>query len=177
MCSALKVSPDAPVEAILSLGSNMGDRLEWLQRARDALNALPGVRLLACSPIYETEPVDVPDAFAGQLYLNQVVIVETTLDAESFSSAIHTIEHQLGRERGSEQNLPRTIDIDIIAFGSLRSDAPHLTLPHPRAHTRRFVLQPLADLCPGFILPGGSLTVTELLHALPENPRARIKHS
>ena len=155
------------MESVLSLGSNQGDRLAWLLRARDALNALADVRVLECSPVYETDPVDVPDAFARQLYLNQVVIVETDLDVHSFSNAIHAIEDQLGRTRSPTPNLPRTIDIDIITFGDLRSDAPDLTLPHPRAHTRRFVLQPLADLRPDMILPGESLPVSALLRTLP----------
>jgi 2-amino-4-hydroxy-6-hydroxymethyldihydropteridine diphosphokinase len=179
-------------EAILSLGSNQGDRFAWLGRARDALalysrtygtaadapaagpdprDGPPPIRILECSPVYETEPVDVPATFAGQLYLNQVVIVETALDAAAFSDAVHAVERRLGRTRGPLPNLPRTIDIDIVAFGGLRSDAPDLTLPHPRARARRFVLQPLADLRPGFVLPGETRTVSELLLSLPPAPR------
>ena len=155
------------MEAVLSLGSNLGDRPVWLARARDALAASAGIHITACSLVYETEPVDVSEAFAQQLYLNQAVIVETTLDARSFSDTVHAIETRLGRTRGPLPNQPRTVDIDIITFGGLRSDAPDLTLPHPRARTRRFVLQPLADLRPDMIFPGESLTVAELLRALP----------
>ena len=158
-------------EAVLSLGSNQGDRLAWLNQAVAALSAWPGIRLLESSPVYETEPVDAPPAFAGQLYLNQVVIVATTLAAEAFSDAVHAVERQLGRTRGAVPNLPRTIDIDIITLGALRSGSPVLTLPHPRARERRFVLQPLADLRPGFILPGETLSVADRLRALPEVPR------
>ena len=159
------------MESILSLGSNQGDRPAWLACARDALDATPGIRVTACSPVYETEPVDVPEAFAQQHYLNQVAIVETALDAHTFSDTIHAIENRLGRTRGPHPNTPRTIDIDIITLGDLRSDAPDLTLPHPRARIRRFVLQPLADLRPGMILPGESHTVADLLRALPPEPR------
>jgi 2-amino-4-hydroxy-6-hydroxymethyldihydropteridine diphosphokinase len=158
--------------SILSLGSNQDDRLAWLDRACDALNRLPSVRVLERSPIYETAPVDVPEPFAHRRYLNQVAIAETALDADAFSEAVHAVEQRLGRERGPVPNLPRTIDIDIVTFGGLRSDAPHLLLPHPRARARRFVLQPLADLRPDFILPGETLTVAELLRRLPETPGA-----
>ena len=156
---------------MLSLGSNQGDRLAWLNRASEALKACPGLWLLESSAIYETEPVEVPSAFAGSLYLNQIIIVETTLTPGAFSNAIHDIERQLGRTRGTLPNLPRTLDIDIITFGTLRSASPSLTLPHPRARGRRFVLQPLADLRPDLILPGEHLTVADILRALPENPR------
>ena len=159
------------MESVLSLGSNQGDRPAWLARARDALDATPGIRVTACSPVYETEPVGVPEAFAQQHYLNQSVIIETALDAHSFSDTVHAIETRLGRTRGPLPNQPRTIDIDIITFGDQRSDAPGLTLPHPRARARRFVLQPLADLRPDMILPGESHTVAELLRALPPAPR------
>ncbi len=121
--------------------------------------------------MYETEPVDVPPAFAGLFYLNAVVIVETTLEVKAFSDAVHAIEARLGRQRGATPNMPRTIDIDIITFDALRVDSPTLSLPHPRARERRFVLQPLADLRPGLILPGERRSVADLLRALPETPR------
>ena len=158
-------------EAILSLGSNEGDRLTWLKRAGLALLALPDTRCVAISPVYETEPVGVPPEFAGQLFLNCVVIVSTRLTPESLSTAIHAIEDQLGRTRETAPNRPRTIDIDIVAFGDVCVASPSLTLPHPRAHERRFVLQPLADLRPDFVLPGDTKTVSDLLSALPPNPR------
>jgi len=156
---------------VLSLGSNQGDRRAWLNAAVDAVRTWPGITLLERSPIYETEPVDVPRDFADHLYLNQIVIVETALSALAFSAAIHEIEYRLGRMRGVVQNMPRTIDIDIIVLGTLRLDSPALTLPHPRARNRRFVLQPLADLRPDLILPDENLTVAERLRFLPESPR------
>ena len=159
---------------MLSLGSNQGDRLAWLARTGDALNAWPGIRVLESSRVYETEPVDVAPVFAGHLYLNRIVVVGTTLAADDFSRAIHAIEKRLGRTRGSVHNMPRTVDIDIITFGALRSNAPDLTLPHPRARERRFVLQPLAELRPDLILPGERLTVSDLLRALPEVPRVTL---
>lgn len=157
-------------EAILSLGSNQGDRLSGLNRTCAALDAWPGIHVLDCSPVYETEPFGVPPAFANTLFLNQVVIVGTTLAPATFSYAIHTLEEHLGRTRGTPGQ-PRVIDIDIIAFGDLLLDTPELMLPHPRTRMRRFVLQPLADLRPDFVLPGDTQTVSDLLHTLAPTPR------
>ena len=164
-------TPQQTREVILSLGSNQGDRRMWLRRAGDALRALPQTRLTAHSPIYETEPVGVPPRFSNSLYLNCVVVVETRLAPDTFSRAVHAIEANLGRTRGDSPNLPRTLDIDIVAIDSLVSDSPNLTLPHPRARCRRFVLQPLADLRPDYRLPGESQTVSSLLQELPPTPR------
>ena len=160
-------------EAVLSLGSNEGDRLSWLACARAALAAEKAFAVRACSPVYETDPVEVPEAFAQQRYLNQIVIVETALEPQVFSRLMHAIEQRLGRTRGPERNLPRTLDIDIITFGDIRSTDPELTLPHPRAGTRRFVLQPLADLRPEARLPGDARTVSERLRDLPDVPRVK----
>lgn len=155
---------------MLSLGSNLGDRMAWLNKACAALEKLPGVRLIGRSPVYETEPIGVPEAFAKHLFLNGVVIVETRLTSLVFSNAIHDVENRLGRVRGDTPNRPRTIDIDIITFGDLICASPALTVPHPRALERRFVLQPLADLRPDFIFPDSTRTVSELLRYLPARP-------
>ena len=112
-----------------------------------------------------------PAGFSSQLYLNSVVIVETSLAPSAFSDATHAIEASLGRIRGDTPNLPRTLDIDIIAIGQLTLDSPALTMPHPRARCRRYVLQPLADLRPDYLLPGETKTVSALIRALPSGPR------
>jgi len=164
-------TPRPACTAILSLGSNVGDRLDYLRRACAALDALPFTRVSAVSPVYETEPVDVSAPAAGHLFLNAVALAETELGTTDFSHAVHAIEDNLGRTRNGIPNLPRMIDIDIVAFGDLRSDAPDLTLPHPRAIGRRFVLQPLADLLPDCRLPGETRTVAEILRTLPITPR------
>jgi 2-amino-4-hydroxy-6-hydroxymethyldihydropteridine diphosphokinase len=158
-------------EAILSLGSNQGDRLGWLRQACAALGALPNTRLTAQSPVYESDPVDVPDCFAELAFLNCVVVVTTLLAPDALSQAIHLIERDLGRTRGGTPNRPRTIDIDIVAIGQLVTRSPDLTLPHPRAQSRRFVLQPLADLLPDFRFPGEARSVSALLKDLPAVPR------
>ena len=160
-------------DAVLSLGSNQGDRLAWLTRAREALETWPEIRLLAGSPVYETEPDGVPQAFARHRFLNQVVLVATTLAPEAFSNAVHAIEERLGRTRGAVPGSPRTLDIDILSFDDLRLETPELTLPHHRARLRRFVLQPLADLRPEFVFPGDTRSVSDLLRALPPGPAVR----
>lgn len=159
-------------DVVLSLGSNVGDRLAWLNQACAALTAWTGIRLIAESPVYETDPVNVPDEFSCVRFLNQIVLVKTTLDAHAFSFAVHAIEKRLGRARPAEQNQghPRMIDIDIITFGELILDTPELALPHPRARLRRFVLQPLVDLLPDFVFPGDTRDISDLLRALPPIP-------
>lgn len=137
--------PAAASTAILSLGSNLPPREAHLAAARAALDALPGTRLVRASRILETEPVDVPDEFAHLKFLNQVVLVETTLEVHDFSRRMHAIEDDLGRVR-TVRNGPRTIDLDLIAFDDLTLDEPDLILPHPRARQRAFVMEPLAEL-------------------------------
>lgn len=135
----------APKKAVVSLGSNIEPRADYLDRARDALAALPSTRLVKASSVIETEPVGVPTEFAAMKFLNQVAVFETGLDAFEFSRRMHAIEDGLGRVR-TVRNGPRTIDIDLIDFGGQVVDTPELTLPHPRAANRDFVLRPLAEL-------------------------------
>lgn len=161
------------MEAILSLGSNMGDRRAYLIAARDALAQLPGTRLTACAPLYESEPVDVPEAYREAAYLNTIVVVESDLSPEDLSREAHAIEARLGRRRGAERCAPRCIDIDLIACGEAVRDLPALRLPHPRALQRRFVCQPLADVRPDLVLPGAARSVRATLAALPRRPAVR----
>ena len=133
------------MRAILSLGSNVEPRAEFLAKARKALESFPSTRLTAASEVIETEPVDVPMEFAHLKFLNQVVIVETELEVHEFSRRMHAIEDDLGRVR-TVRNGPRTIDVDLIDFGGMRLCEKDLTLPHPRASERDFVLIPLISL-------------------------------
>ena len=133
------------MRAIVSLGSNIEPRSEYLNQAIAALSALPGTALVKASSVVETEPVDVPAAFAALKFLNQVALFETSLDAFEFSRRMHAIEDGLGRVR-TVRNGPRTIDIDLIDFGGLTISTPDLILPHPRAHLRDFVQTPLREL-------------------------------
>lgn len=133
------------VRAVVALGSNVGARANYLKRARTALAKLSETRLVDASAVRETEPVDVPPEFAAQKFLNQAAVFETTLAPLAFARAMHAIEDRLGRVR-TVRNGPRTIDLDLISFGDVRMDTPELTLPHPRARERAFVLEPLAEL-------------------------------
>ena len=154
------------VTAILSLGSNIEPRKTFIEKAVQELTALPGTQHLRCSSIHETEPVGVPEAESNLYFLNAIVVLQTHLSPQAFSTAIHAIEERLGRTRTGGYGAARTLDIDIIAFGDMLMNTPELTLPHPEAHHRAFVLQPLAELLPDYTLPGQKQTVTQLLDAL-----------
>jgi len=95
---------------------------------------------------------------------------------ESLLLKLQTIENEFGRMRKTVLNEPRPLDLDLIAFGQERRSTERLVLPHPRAHLRRFVLQPLNEIAPDFILPGQSISVRELLKQLPEDPTIRPFH-
>ncbi|MCH5284773.1 MAG: 2-amino-4-hydroxy-6-hydroxymethyldihydropteridine diphosphokinase [Akkermansiaceae bacterium] len=169
MCSASQTNPAAPQRVGLALGSNRGDRLALLEQACDALSELFGS--LRLSQVYETEPVDCP---AGSPpFLNACVEVYTTLPPLQVLHACQRIEQELGRERSGVYGQARTCDIDLIYYGTQQLSTPELTLPHPRAHLRRFVLQPLCDIDPALTLPGQAKSAAQLLAELPENPPVR----
>jgi 2-amino-4-hydroxy-6-hydroxymethyldihydropteridine diphosphokinase len=152
-----------PKRAVLSLGSNLGNRLEILQGAVDALEDTPGVRVKAVSPVYETEPWGVEPG-SQPSYYNAVVVLKTTLPPSSLLERAHAVEEAFNRVR-DERWGPRTLDVDIVAYADVTSDDPNLTLPHPRAHERAFVLAPWHDVDPGAQLPGRG-TVADLLGAV-----------
>ena len=131
--------------AIVSLGSNIEPRADYLKQAIAALSALPETQFVKASSVIETEPVGVPSEFAALKFLNQVAVFETALDSLDFSRRMHAIEDDLGRVR-TVRNGPRTIDIDLIDFGGQIVNTPELILPHPRAHLRSFVQGPLREL-------------------------------
>jgi len=137
-------SPSAR-RAAVSLGSNLGNRAVNLHRALGALSKLPRTRLLDASEVVETEPVDVPREFAAMKFLNQAAVLETELSPLEFSRAMHAIEDRMGRVR-TVRNGPRTIDIDLVDFGGTRMRTRELTLPHPRAAKRDFVVRPLHEI-------------------------------
>jgi 2-amino-4-hydroxy-6-hydroxymethyldihydropteridine diphosphokinase len=136
--------------AVLAIGSNLGDRLETLQGGVDAIAGIERVRVTAVSPLYETAPVGGPPQ---PDYLNAVILVRTTLPPCDLLDQLHEIEAAFDRVRLVRWDA-RTLDIDIITYGDERGDDPELTLPHPRAAERAFVLAPWHDLDPGATLPG-----------------------
>lgn len=136
--------------AVLSIGSNLGDRRINLQGAVDSLADTPEVWLTNVSPVYETAPVDSPEG--ARDYLNAIVLIDTTLSASTLLDRALAIEAAYGRERG-ERNEPRTLDVDVIVVGDRRANEESLTLPHPRAHERAFVLAPWHDIEPDANIP------------------------
>ncbi|MYS20585.1 2-amino-4-hydroxy-6-hydroxymethyldihydropteridinediphosphokinase [Streptomyces sp. DvalAA-14] len=152
-----------PKTAVIALGSNIGNRLETMQGAIDALEDTPGVRVRAVSPVYETDPWGV-QAGTQPRYFNAILLVRTTLPPDALLERGHAIEEAYHRVR-TERWGPRTIDVDIVAYQGVRSDDPILTLPHPRAHERAFVLVPWQDVDPAAELPGHG-PVAELIAAV-----------
>jgi len=139
------------VKAYLSLGSNVGDRGGYLEQARALLSCSGKVKLIQASGMYETEPW----GLAHQPeFLNQVIEIETHLTAPELLLFCQQIEIQLGRTRECLWG-PRTIDIDILFYDNIICQDPDLVLPHPQIENREFVLAPLREIAPGFILPSG----------------------
>ena len=153
----------------LGLGSNMGDREAMLQAAVRALES-PRLHVRRVSPVYETEPIDVP---GQRWFLNLVAEAETDLFPMQLLHRTAKVEVQLGRRRLAPKG-PRTIDIDILLFGNAIVMTPALEIPHPRFRERRFVLAPLADLAPDLRDPVTRKTVRELLGELHGQAVRRI---
>lgn len=144
---------------MVALGSNIEPRAERLERALAALAALPGTSLVKASATLDNPGVDVPPEYAHLRFLNQVAALETSLEVHDFSRRMHAIEDDQGRVRTGVRNSPRTIDLDLIAFGDLVLDEPELTLPHPRARERPFVTGPLMEILPDFQWPTAQAAV------------------
>jgi 2-amino-4-hydroxy-6-hydroxymethyldihydropteridine diphosphokinase len=146
----------------VGLGSNLGNRLQNLRAARHAIADLPGVRLpFLSSSLYETEPVDCEPG-AGK-FLNAVLEFMYEGRPIDLWHQLQRIEESLGRPSNHQRNVSRPIDIDLLYFGDVKSEAGELVLPHPRMHQRQFVLQPLDELDPDLVLPKHDKTVRELL--------------
>jgi 2-amino-4-hydroxy-6-hydroxymethyldihydropteridine diphosphokinase len=131
---------------VLSIGSNLGERLNNLQGAVSSLADTPEVWVTAVSPVYETAPVGAPDG--SEDFLNAVVLADTTLSARTLLERALAIEDAYGRERTDEAGAPRTLDVDLIVVGDRRAGEDDLVLPHPKAHERAFVLAPWHDVEP-----------------------------
>lgn len=145
----MSLAAGAPVQACIGLGANLGDARGTVLAAWQALGELPGCRALACSSLYRTAPVDAN----GPDFINAVGLLETTLAPLALLAQLQALELRFGRER-PYRNAPRTLDLDLLAFGAQVMDDPVLTLPHPRLHQRAFALVPLAEVAPGQVLPG-----------------------
>ena len=156
--------------AVLSLGSNLGDRSIHLQGALDSLKDTPQVWVTDVSPVYETRPVDSPDD--AKDFLNAVVLLDTTLSVHTLLDRALAIEDAFDRERSDVKNAPRTLDVDLIVVGDRRADDDQLRLPHPRAAQRAFVLRPWLDVDPQAEFPDLG-PVADLLSTVGESGLSR----
>ena len=147
-------SPAQPHLAILGLGANLGDPIATLGDAITTLRANPATADWQISPFYRTAPIGSDTAQPD--YINAVAVCHTSLPAETLMHWLLDTERHFGRDRGQDvaRNAARTLDLDLLAYDDLTLHTPHLTLPHPRLHTRAFVLRPLLDLLPDATLPG-----------------------
>jgi len=138
--------------AFVGLGSNLGDRAETLQRAVDALRALPETDVVAVSGFRDTAPVGIVDQ---PRFLNGAVELDTGLPPRALLDALLRVERVLGRDRtGVPRGGPRTLDLDLLLYGEVEIDEPGLQVPHPRLAERGFVLEPLVELDPALEAPG-----------------------
>ena len=142
------------VRAYVALGANLGDAAAALRRAVETMGKLPKTQVLQSSSLYKTAPLDTDSGgelpAPGEDYFNAVVELDTGLTAPDLLTHLQKIEQQAGRER-RYRNAPRTLDLDLLLYGSARIDSVRLILPHPRMWQRAFVLLPLAEIAPGLV--------------------------
>jgi 2-amino-4-hydroxy-6-hydroxymethyldihydropteridine diphosphokinase len=157
---------------IVALGSNLGDPRGHVLRAMERLQALADGPLLKSS-LWQSTPVDCPPG--SPVFVNAAVGLRPREGEtpETLLAKLQRLEKKFGRRPKKALNEPRPLDLDLIAFGSETRATRALTLPHPRAHERRFVLQPLSEIVPHLVLPGQSKSVTELLRRLPPDEGMR----
>ena len=165
------VTPTATT-VLIALGSNLGDSVAIMHQAFGRLQELSSTPIQNSS-LWQTTPVDCPPG--SPPFLNAAVAL-TPLPQEtpeSLLAKLQALEKEFGRKTKVVLNEPRPLDLDLIAFGGEARNTPELILPHPRAHLRRFVLQPLSEIAPDFVLPGQSLGIHDLLATLPADPTMR----
>jgi 2-amino-4-hydroxy-6-hydroxymethyldihydropteridine diphosphokinase len=162
--------PETPRLAVIALGSNLGDSAATVRAAMAALEPLAASPLLRSS-LLRTAPVDCPPGSPD--FVNAVVAFEPIAGEtpESLLEKLHAVEQRFGRQRSGLVNEARSLDLDLIAFGNERRSTPPLTLPHPRATLRQFVLTPLAEILPEFQVPGWPATAGELARLTDQGVR------
>lgn len=152
-----------PVTAFIALGANWGEPLPALRQAVQAMRAWPCGEALACSGLYRTAPHQAQ----GPDFLNAVVRIQTPWTAPDLLQALWALEGAAGRQR-PYRHAPRTLDLDLLLYGHARIDSAALTVPHPRMHSRAFVLRPLADVGPEWVDPGQWARVADQAVALQQ---------
>jgi 2-amino-4-hydroxy-6-hydroxymethyldihydropteridine diphosphokinase len=158
--------------ALIALGSNLGDSVSAIRTAIERLRQF-SVRPLLESSLWQTAPVDCPPG--SPMFVNAAVGLapRSGETPESLLVKLQALENEFGRPPRKVLNEPRPLDLDLIAFGNEVRATQTLTLPHPRAHLRGFVLQPLAEIAPDLVLPGQAKTVSQLLRELTSGPSVR----
>lgn len=153
------------LSVLLALGSNLGDPASLIRCSMERLKTFSAKPLL-CSSLWQSTPVDCPPG--SPPFINAAVAFEPAVGEtpESLLAKLQTLEREFGRRPKQVLNEPRPLDLDLIAFGSEIRSTPQLTLPHPRAHLRRFVLEPLKEIAPDVVLPGQSKPIRQLLAEL-----------
>jgi 2-amino-4-hydroxy-6-hydroxymethyldihydropteridine diphosphokinase len=157
----------------IGFGSNVGDRVDYCDRAVTLLGLLPHSRLKGVSLLYETEPVRDRTDPGGGWFLNGVVQLETDITPRSLLTTLQEIERSLGRDDDIRSG-PRTIDLDILFYGERVMKEPGLTIPHPRLHQRRFVLMPMNELDPLWVHPTLKQSMAQLLTATADQSQVRL---
>jgi 2-amino-4-hydroxy-6-hydroxymethyldihydropteridine diphosphokinase len=158
-----------PVTAYIGTGSNMGDREAYCEEAVRLVSRFPATSIIRVSSLYETAPMERTDQ---DWFINCVTAVRTTLSPHELLRACQEVEQLLGRKR-SVRFGPRTIDMDILFYGDRIIQEPGLTIPHPRAHERRFVLEPMAEIAPELTHPALRKTVVQILKELQNHQEIR----
>jgi 2-amino-4-hydroxy-6-hydroxymethyldihydropteridine diphosphokinase len=158
--------------AYIGFGSNVGDRLDFCDRAVTLLSLLPASQVTGVSSLYETEPVDDGAHPGSGWFLNGVMRLDTEIAPHKLIEVCREVEKSLGRDLDHRSG-PRTIDLDILFYGGRIINEPRLTVPHPRLHLRRFVLAPLVEIDPDWLHPVLHRTVKGLLDQLTDPAQVR----
>ena len=162
------------MEIGFSLGSNVGNRLQFLRWAKARLLLSGKAVFVNQSSVYETEPVGVRDEYRAMKFLNAVLIVESSLSPADWLPVIKKIESDFSRVRTDDRNAPRTIDVDILFAGDQIVDSELLRIPHPRWTERRFVVEPLAEVRGDFVMPDSDCPVRKILEQMPDSEDVRL---
>lgn len=157
----------------IGFGSNVGDRVDFCDRAVTLLSLLPHSQVRGVSLLYETEAVYDHAQPGDGWFLNGVVELETDVTPRSLLKVLREIERSLGRDDDNRSG-PRTIDLDILFYGQRIIDEPELVVPHPRLHQRRFVLMPLSELDPLWVHPTRQRTVSQMLAEVQDQSEVRL---
>jgi 2-amino-4-hydroxy-6-hydroxymethyldihydropteridine diphosphokinase len=156
------------MQAFIALGSNLGDSRKIILDAMSRLQIFSDAPILKSS-LWQTAPEDCPPRSPSFVNAVAGLTPQKNETPESLLKKLRELEKEFGRAPKTVLNGPRLLDLDLIVFGSESHDTPELILPHPRAHLRRFVLQPLSEIAPDFILPNQSKTILQLLAGLADD--------